>query len=149
MATEPFAQPADITAAWRPLSVEEQARATYWIAVASRRIRRRWRDVDERVDLDPQDARWLDTAEVKDVVVTLVVEVLGGPEVPHARAMSVGSGSESRSVQLDRSGAVELPPFYGWMVEVFEGLSDQATAAGSFPRPLPLNNVFSTKELYR
>lgn len=150
MAAMALASPGDIASAWHPLSPEEQTRSVHWIEVASRRIRRRWPDVDERMALaDEADARWIDPAAVCDVVVTLVVEVLGGPDVPHARAMSIGSGSENRSVQLDRTGAMELPAFSGWMVEVFEGLTEQAVAAGHFPRPLPLNHAFVTKEVYR
>ncbi len=149
MAGEPFAQAGDVATAWRPLSSEEQARATHWIGVATRRIRRRWRDVDERLALAVDDPRHLAADDLKDVVVTLVVDVLGGPEIPHARAVSVGSGAESRSVQLDRASGLQLPDFAGWMVEIFEGRPGPAVPTGSFPRPLPLNGAFVTKEIYR
>lgn len=145
---EPFASAGDVATAWRPLSSEETARATHWIAVASRRVRRRWRDVDERLALADADPRKVEADDVKDVVVSLVVDVLGGPEIPHARAVSVGSGAESRSVQLDRASGLQLPDFAGWMVEIFEGHPGPAVPAGSFPRPLSLDGAFVTKEIY-
>jgi hypothetical protein len=143
---DPLAAPSDVAAAWRPLSTEEAARAEFWLEAASRRIRRRWRDVDERIALTEGDPLRLDAADVTEVVVTLVIDVLGGPEIPHARAMSMGSGSESRSVQLGRTGAVTLPEFAGWMVEVFEGPAGSATPVYCMPRSLGYDRVFVTKE---
>lgn len=142
----PLAQATDVATAWRPLSSTEQQRAAYWIERASRRIRRRWPDVDERIALAEAEPRHLERADVVEVVVSLVVDVLGGPEVPHARAMSVGSGSESRSVQLERTGSMSLPPFAGWMVEVFEGLAVAPGPVYSMPAPMDLDRVFVTKE---
>ncbi len=141
MTTEPeppadFATPDDIINAWRPLSTGEVTRAEYWIEVAARRIRRRWRDVDDRIGLPPEEPRYVDPLDVRDIVVALVVEVLGGPPVPGARSYSVGSGVESRSVTLDSAGGFDPNVFAAWMVAIFEGEPDPAPMPmGSFPKP--------------
>lgn len=86
MTTEPeppadFATPEDIINAWRPLSTGEVTRAEYWIEVAARRIRRRWRDVDERIGLPPEDPRYVDPLDVRDIVVALLAALLSAVAV--------------------------------------------------------------------
>ncbi|PFG19870.1 hypothetical protein [Serinibacter salmoneus] len=131
-----FATKDDIVNAWRPLSAGEERRADYWLEVASRRIRNRWPDVDARLALPVGDPRALAEFDVRDVVVPLVIEVLGGPPVPHATSFSITSGVESRSVTLAKSGPADLALFEPWMVEVFEGKADPAPQpSGRFPEP--------------
>lgn len=146
MAGTPFAAAADVTTAWRPLSTEESTRADYWLGVASRRIRRRWTDVDDRVALADSDPRHIAPEDLKDVVVTLVIDVLGGPSVPYARSESVSSGTESRSVQLSRAGRVELPPFADWMVEIFQGPATGPVPIYGMPASIGYDPIFVTQE---
>lgn len=129
-----FATVTDVTSAWRPLTPAEQARATYWLEVASRRVRRRWPDVDARIALPEGDAHHLDQKDVRDVVVPLVVEVIGGPPVPGATAFAVTAGAESRSVTLATAGGFDSNVFAAWMVAVFEGEAKPGPLPrGSFP----------------
>lgn len=125
----PFAKPDDINSAWRPLKSAEVTKAQWWCEVASRRIRRRWPDVDTRIQ-----AGRLEELDVRDVVIALVVEVLGGPPVAGARSYSVTAGAESRSITLDRGGPFDPNLFTAWMVEVFEGARATTThPEHSFP----------------
>lgn len=141
-----YATPADITRAWRSLTVAETDRAEYWIEIASRRIRRRWPDVDARIgdggDLDPLD--------VRDVVVPLVIEVLGGPPVPGATAWSesAGSGQESqaRSVTLASASPNDLALFTAAMVELFDGPATAASPIAWFPQGGRYEDYFEWKE---
>lgn len=134
--THDYASVRDVERAWRSLNEQETTRASYWLEVASRRIRNRWPDVDTRLALPVGDPRALAAFDVRDVVVPLVIEVLGGPPVPHATSFSVTSGVESRSVTLAKSGPADLALFEPWMVEVFEGKADPAPQpSGRFPKP--------------
>lgn len=141
-----FAKPGDIVNAWRPLSAQEETRAKHWLEVASRRVRRRWPDVDDRIKTDP-NLSWLD---VRDVVVALVVEVLGGPPVPNARSWQeqAGSGSESRSRSVTLGTAAPNDPnmWASWMVELFDGPATGALPRGSFPKPANYDHLFGWKE---
>lgn len=139
-----FATTGDIVNAWRPLSPIETTRAAYWLEVASRNVRRRWPDVDDRLALPDSDPRHLDPRDVRDVVVALVLEVIGGPPVPRARQWSEASGSESLSVTIDAGGGYDPRVFAGWMVAIFEG-DPVATAPlplGCFPEPLNYDPMF-------
>lgn len=121
-----LAQVSDVVAAWRPLTTDETTRATYLLERASRKVRRRWPDVDDRIT-----ASTLDADDVAEVVVALVVSVLNGPPVPGAKSWSVSSGSESRSVTL--AELVRAMAFTDEMVEVFEGRVGAVVPQGSFP----------------
>lgn len=123
-----YATVADLAAAWRPLSTAESTRATHWLEVASRRVRRRWPDTDARIT-----AGTLDALDVRDVVVDLVLEVLDGPPVRGARGWSEGSGAESRSVTLATSSGGSDELWLPWMVEVFEGRRLGPLPTGAFP----------------
>lgn len=138
-----FASTTDVTNAWRPLNAQEATRATYWLEVASRRVRNRWPDVDARI-ADPDDR--LHGKDVRDVVVALVVEVLGGPPVPGARSWQVASGAESRAVTLGTAAPNDPNVFAGWMVELFEGRATAALPVGSFPPPGRYDSLFEWKE---
>lgn len=142
-----FADTTDLSNAWRPLNAQEATRATYWLEVASRRVRRRWPDVDARI-ADPNDP--LTDKDVRDVVVALVVEVLGGPPVPNARSWQeqAGSGSESRSRSVTLGTAAPNDPnvWAAWMVELFQGPITGALPRGSFPTPANYDHLFGWKE---
>ena len=131
---EDFATIENVGDAWRPLNSAEKNRGEHWLEVASRRIRRRWPDVDARIVLPTEDPRHLDEKDVRDVVIALVIEVLGGPPVPNAVAYSAGSGTESRSVTLGSASPADPALFTSWMVAVFEGMPDTvAQPRWSFP----------------
>ncbi len=110
-----FAELESIEAAWRPLTAAERTRAEYYLRKASRRIRRRWPDVDDRLGsglLDPDD--------VSEVVVELVLGAIGGPPVRGAKSFSEGVGPMSRSATL-AVGRTDPLFIEDWMVAVFEG----------------------------
>lgn len=121
-----LAEVSDVVAAWRPLTTDETTRATYLLGRASRKVRRRWPDVDDRIDSGD-----LDADDVVDVVVELVLTVLAGPPVPGAKSWSVTSGQESRSVTL--AELAQAMTFTGEMVEVFEGALTGARPRAEFP----------------
>lgn len=111
-----FATHTDVANLWRPLTSEEQARATYLLGVASRRIRRDFPDVDDRLA-----AGTLADADVRDVAASMVIPVLGAAPVPGARSWSVSSGAESRSVQVSSpvsGNPLDLFEFVGWMLDI-------------------------------
>jgi Phage protein Gp19/Gp15/Gp42 len=103
--------------AWRPLSTAERPRAEYYLGAASRRIRRRWPDVDARLA-----AGNLNADDVSDVVVQMVVGALDVPLVRNAKSWSETAGQMSRSVTL-QSGKSDLLAIEDWMIAVFEGES--------------------------
>lgn len=136
----PWATADEVSAPWRPLSPAEKQRAEALVASASRDIDRRWPALRARVAAGAVLA-----ADVADVVTWLVLPVLGGPPVPGAKSWQVSSGSESRSVTLDRSGDPRDPWVYApWMVDILEGSNTprQGTAQGSFPAPRPFDDLF-------
>ena len=128
----------DVEDAWRPLTLDERRRVTYWIGRASRRIHSRWPDVAERIS-----AGTLDREDVRDVVVDLVLAAVDAPPVRGARSWQVSSGAESRSVTLgDRAGGDARLHFTAEMIEVFEGRPTGAAPQGSFPPARPFDDIF-------
>ena len=121
-----LAEVSDVVAAWRPLTTDETTRATYLLGRASRKVRRRWPDVDARITSED-----LDEADVVDVVVELVLTVLAGPPVPGAKSWSITSGQESRSVTL--AELAQAMTFTPEMVEVFDGALVGVRPLGDFP----------------
>lgn len=111
-----------IESAWRPLTAVETTRAEYYLGVASRRIRRRWPDVDTRIASGD-----LDADAVSDVVVQLVLGTIEAAPVRNAKSWSETAGAVSKSVTL-AGGRTELLAFEDWMIAVFEG--------GQSPRPV-------------
>lgn len=108
-----------IEQAWRPLTPVEKPRAEYYLGSASRAIRRRWPDVDQRVN-NPDD--YLTADDVADVVVQMVLSAVDVPPVRGAKSFSEGVGPMSRSATL-LAGSTNPTEIQGWMVEVFEGRS--------------------------
>lgn len=132
-----------IESAWRPLSPAEAGRAEYYVGKASRDIRRRWPDVDERI-ADSSDP--LTAAEVSDVVVALVMSIVPKPS-PGARSWQQTAGQYSEAVTLPAASSAHPMTFESWMVEVFE----RAAAAGggplgAFPETPPFDRVFGWRE---
>lgn len=130
-----------IEKAWRPLTAVEKSRAEYYLGMASRKIRRRWKDVDDRI-LD--DGDYLTAEDVADVVVQMVLPTVQVLPVRGARSFSEGVGSMSRSATLERTSADPLV-IEDWMVEVFEKIAT-ALPLGSFPAAPDDTAVFFTKE---
>ncbi|MEE6295194.1 hypothetical protein [Georgenia wangjunii] len=123
----------EFATAWRPLRPSEIPRAAYWIGVASRKVRRRWRDVEDRIA-----AGDLARDDVRDVVLALVNQVLGPAPVPGAKSWQEqrSSGEESRSYSVTMSPGKDphqLMVFEEWMLEIFDGSSTGATPTGCFP----------------
>lgn len=108
-----------IEQAWRPLTSVEKPRAEYYLGSASRAIRRRWPDVDQRI-ANPED--YLTADDVADVVVQMVLSAVDRPPVRGAKSFSEGVGPMSRSATL-LAGSTNPTEIEGWMVEVFEGRS--------------------------
>ncbi|WP_315913583.1 Gp19/Gp15/Gp42 family protein [Arthrobacter sp. lap29] len=125
----PLALVEDLEAAWRPLKAAEKTRAEYYLGVASRKIRRRWKTVDARIATGE-----LGEDDVKDVVVDLVLPKLDAPPVHNAKSWSQGAGPYSQQVTL-QSGVRGLFEFEDWMVEVFEdsGGTSAPIPVGDFP----------------
>lgn len=113
---EPLAKIATLEAAWRPLQSVEKPRAEYYIGAASRKIRRRWKDVDARIT-----ANTLDPADVEDVVVQMILGIIDGAPVKGAKSWTEAAGPFNKSVTLE-AGRVEYLAFADWMVEIFESL---------------------------
>lgn len=105
--------------AWRPLKQAERPKADYYLGAASRRIRRRWPDVDNRIS-NPADR--LTDDDVSDVVIQMVVGALDTPSVRGAKSFSEGVGPMSRSATLVGASTDPLV-IEDWMVAVFEGES--------------------------
>lgn len=104
-----------IEKAWRPLNSAEKPRAEYYLGAVSRQIRRRWRDVDQRLA-----AGELDADDVSDVVVQLVIAAVDVPAASRkAKSWSESAGIVSKSVSL-AGGKDELFEFEQWMIEIFE-----------------------------
>jgi hypothetical protein len=122
-----LATPDVLEKAWRPLTAAERPRAEYYLSKASRRIRRRWPDVDDRMA-----AQTLDSEDVEDVIVQMVLAVLDGPPIRGAKSFSEGVGPMSRSATFIAGGPDPLV-IEEWMVEVFEGRQTTAEPVGSFP----------------
>lgn len=123
-----LATPEALEKAWRPLTAAERIRAEYYLSKASRRVRRRWPDVDARLA-----AQTLDNEDVEDVVVQMVLAVLDGPPIRGAKSFSEGVGPMSRSATFI-GGSTDPLVIEEWMVEVFEGRPTGAEPVGCFPR---------------
>lgn len=106
----------DVAKAWRPLTTVERGRAEYYIGQASRLIRRRWPNVDVRIE-DPTDP--LTDADASDVVVALVLSVIPSA-VPGARSWSTTTGPFSHSVTLPAAQDARPMALLAWMIDVFE-----------------------------
>lgn len=114
--------------AWRTLKPVEVPRAQYYIGAASRRIRRRWKDVDARI-LSGE----LDAGDVADVVVQMILGILDGAPVHRARSWSETAGPFAKTVTLE-SGRAGYLAFEDWMVEIFDGISTASPVPlGGFP----------------
>lgn len=121
-----LASPDVLEKAWRPLTTAERVKAEYYLTKASRRVRRRWPDVDARII-----AHTLDSEDVEDVIVQMVLAVLNAPPIRGAKSFSEGVGPMSRSATLVGASTDPLV-IEDWMVEVFEGRAT-TRPAGSFP----------------
>ncbi|QSZ49406.1 Gp19/Gp15/Gp42 family protein [Arthrobacter sp. D5-1] len=108
-----------IEKAWRPLNTAEKPKAEYYLGMASRAIRRRWPDVDQRI---ANDADRLTAEDVSDVVVQMVLSAVDRPPVRGAKSFSEGVGPMSRSATL-LAGSTNPSEIEAWMAEVFEGRS--------------------------
>lgn len=127
--------------AWRPLRSNEEARADYWLGAASRRIRRRWPDVEARINSGD-----LDTDDVADVIVHMVMRVMAGPSNPDAKSYSVAAGAESQSVALDRGRGDDLLTIEEWMVEVFASAQSAPGPVFHMPASGRYENLFEWRE---
>lgn len=127
--------------AWRPLTAVEKTRAEYYLGVASRKIRRRWKDVDDRI-ASAGDA--LTAEDVEDVVVQMVIPAIDILPVRGAKSFSVGMGPMSRSATLDRSSPDPLE-LEQWMIDVFENPA-AALPLGSFPVASSSDHLFIESE---
>lgn len=112
MAGEPFATAADLAAVWRPLTDVEETRADALLARASRMIRLRWPDVDDRIT-----AGSLDADVVKDVVLEMVQSAMIAPELGVTQTADT-TGPFAHSVKYDNPAGRLY--FTSWMLEVFE-----------------------------
>lgn len=136
---EPLAAVEDLEKAWRALTAEERPRAEYYLGFSSRMIRRRWSNVDDRIAGGD-----LDTEDVADVVVHMVLGIIDGAPVRRAKSWSETRGPLSQSVTLE-SGKSDLITLEDWMVEVFTQ-SPAASPLGSFPPSGRYEPVFHWKE---
>lgn len=142
-----YAIAADVANLWRPLTSAEAARAEYLIGAASRRVRRRFPDVDARIV-----AGTLSWEDVQDVVASLVILALGGAPVPGARSWSVASGAESRSVTLGSGGGSRGNPlefvFEQWMLDILAGESVATPTYHHMPESRNLAAIVGAPEVY-
>lgn len=125
-----------VEAAWRPLTPAETSRATYYLGSASRKIRRRWPDVDSRIA-----AGTLAAEDVSDVVVQLVLGAVDVVPIRGAKSFSEGAGPMSRSATLAGSSSTDPLVLEDWMVEVFEG-SSTAKPLSSMPPSGRYEDIF-------
>ncbi|MFK0005476.1 Gp19/Gp15/Gp42 family protein [Paenarthrobacter sp. NPDC090520] len=114
---EDLAELETVEKAWRPLRAAEKPKAEYYLGMASRAIRRRWRDVDERI-ANPGDL--LTAEDVADVVVQMVLSAVEGSPVRGAKSFSKTTGPMSLSATFE-AGSTNPSNIEDWMVEVFEG----------------------------
>lgn len=117
MTDTPLATVEDLEAAWRPLSEQDQARAEALINRASRKVRRRWTDVDDRIA-----AGTLDAEDISDVVLEMVQVAM--TQIPGVAQQSEGSGPFSQSATYTNPNARLY--FTDDMIAVFEGLPSGA-----------------------
>lgn len=124
----PLAEIKDLEEAWRPLTALEATNAEYYLGAASRQIRRRWKTVDQRIASNELGAE-----DVADVVVELVLEKLGGPQIRNARSWTQGAGPFQQQVTLNAAAGKGLFEFADWMLEVFENKTSALPAFHSPP----------------
>lgn len=128
----------DVEQAWRTLKPAEKDRAEYWLGAASRRLRRRWKDLDSRID-----SGQLNRHDVTDVVVQLVIGALPSLDNAGMKSLSVQAGSMTRSYTLEDRRNQDRLHLEDWMVEIFDGVAaPTATPKIAAPRPYNLNRVF-------
>ena len=113
MSTDPLASVEDVEEAWRTLTADEQSRASALIARASRKIRARWSDVDDRIS-----AGTLTAEDVADVVAEMVQTAMTQP-FPGAEQFSQAAGPFSQSVKYANPYGRLF--FTADMIRVFEG----------------------------
>ncbi|MFJ4026029.1 Gp19/Gp15/Gp42 family protein [Paenarthrobacter sp. NPDC089989] len=116
---EDLAELSTLEKAWRSLTATERPRAEYYLGMASRAVRRRWPDVDQRI-ANPDDK--LNADDVADIVVQMVLSAVDGPPVRGAKSFSESVGPMSRSATL-QAGSTNPANIEDWMVEVIEGRS--------------------------
>lgn len=102
----------DVEAAWRPLTDDERSRADALIDRASRKIRRRWPDVDDRIA-----AGTLDAGDVADVVAEMVQVAM--TQTPGVVQTNEAAGPFSQGVTYTNPNSRLY--FTADMVEVFDG----------------------------
>lgn len=112
--SEPFATAIDLEEVWRPLTTEEEARADALLARASRMIRRRWSNVDDRIASGD-----LDVEEVSDVVLEMVQVAMTAP-LPGAESTNEQAGPFAFGIKYANPNARLY--FSKWMLELFDGL---------------------------
>lgn len=112
MADTPLATTDDVEAAWRPLADAELTRAETLIGRASRKIRRRWSDVDDRIT-----AGTLTAEDVADVVAEMVQVAM--TQTPGVSQISETAGPFSQGETYTNPNSRLY--FTADMVEVFEG----------------------------
>lgn len=110
-----------VESAWRPLVGVQRTRAIHYLGVVSRRVRRRWPDVDDRIALGD-----LATEDVSDVVIDLVLGVVGGPPIRGARSWQETAGPMSQSITLEPGTSTEPLAFEQWMIEIFDGVATES-----------------------
>lgn len=117
---EPFADPGDVQAIWRPLTDAEWQIVYTRIESASRLVRRKVLRAT-RVSLDTLIANGtVDAGSVKDLVVEMVLRVMTIPALVRQESVAVDDGSRSRTYAAsvsERSGLyvtdVELTDLVG------------------------------------
>lgn len=111
MARDPFADPNDLAAVWRPLSDAEAQQAMNLLAAASSKLRHACPfDIDARVALfeaGSTDPTALDPVLVTDVVVTIVKRYMVNIQGAATMSQSVGPYSQSATFvnRYDKTGS--------------------------------------------
>lgn len=102
----PFAEPSDLAAIWRPLSAEEIPVAIARLDQASRKIRREIPPIDGKT-LDERIAAGLLTPDdVKDVAVEMVKRVMALPSYIRQQSVTVDDATKSQTVDSSVSSGV-------------------------------------------
>ncbi len=129
---ENLAEVSDVEQAWRPLTKKDQRdRAAYLVGLASRKVRREYRDVDDRIA-----SAQLAVQDVKDVIVGLVLQALPLSPHPGARTWQVSSGAESRSITLgEASSDPNAMRFTDWMLDILDASPSSGGPLPAFSAP--------------
>lgn len=125
---KPWTDDEALVARWRPLTADEKARTTGIIAMVERALRRRWPDLQQRIDADT-----LDIQTVQDVVYALARPLIEtDPDVPlAAKSWQETSGSESLSVTLDGALSGRFLVLDPWMVDALNADTDDDDSRSS------------------